>query len=158
MMEAPSTELTVHTNSPHETMALGEQIGRAAQAGDCIALIGELGAGKTVMAKGIAQGLGIEPDAVTSPTFVLIARHQGELPLYHFDAYRLSAASEMSAIGAEEMLYGKGVCVIEWADRMAEILPEDRLEIRMIVTAETGRNIRVRSTGRQSLWLARALG
>jgi len=157
-MEAPCAELTVHTNSAHETMALGEQIGRAAQAGDCIALIGELGAGKTVMAKGIAKGIGIEPDAVTSPTFVLIARHQGDLPLYHFDAYRLSAASEMSAIGAEEMLYGNGVCVIEWADRMAEILPEDRLEIRMIVTGETGRKIRIRSAGQQGLRLARALG
>jgi tRNA threonylcarbamoyladenosine biosynthesis protein TsaE len=144
------------SRSPEQTLAVAQRIGGTAQPGDCIALIGDLGAGKTVMAKGIADGLGVPPDAVTSPTFVLITRHEGRLPLYHVDAYRLVDASELLAVGAEEALYGEGVAVVEWADRVEELLPEDRLNVRLFVTDYTERRIGLESTGPQSGWLLRA--
>lgn len=142
------SEITTH--SPAETLALAERIGRAAQPGDCVALTGNLGTGKTVMAKGIASGLDIAPSEVTSPTFVLMTRHAGRLTLHHLDAYRLTASAEMLAIGAEEAFYGEGLCVVEWADRVADILPDDRLEIVITVTGETDRVFRLTSTGHQS--------
>ena len=147
---ATATMLTITTHSPDETLALGERIGRAARPGDVIALTGNLGAGKTVLAKGIMKGLGGNPDDVTSPTFVLMMRHDARLPLFHFDAYRLARCQEMLDIGAEEAYYGSGVTVVEWADRVAESLPGDRLEVEIELAGAALRSIRIRSTGKAS--------
>lgn len=147
---ATATMLTITTHSPDETLALGERIGRAARPGDVIALTGNLGAGKTVLAKGIMKGLGGNPDDVTSPTFVLMMRHDARLPLFHFDAYRLARCQEMLDIGAEEAYYGSGVTVVEWADRVAESLPGDRLEVEIEMAGATSRSIQFKTTGKVS--------
>jgi tRNA threonylcarbamoyladenosine biosynthesis protein TsaE len=134
-------------NSVDDTLALGERIGRAALPGDIVALFGGLGAGKTVLAKGILRGLGGDPDDATSPTFTLLRQYPARLLLHHFDAYRLSAPREFLEIGAEEAFYGDGICVIEWAERVLEVLPADRLEVHLEVTGETRREVRLSAAG-----------
>jgi tRNA threonylcarbamoyladenosine biosynthesis protein TsaE len=106
-----------------ETIKLGEIIGKSLEPGSIIALRGDLGAGKTVLVKGIARGLGIEDEPV-SPTFVIMNAYEGSIPLYHFDLYRISDADELVGIGYDEFLFGGGVSAIEWADRIEEIFPE----------------------------------
>lgn len=138
------------SESPEQTLAIGRAIGRALRSGDIVALFGDLGAGKTWLTKGIAEGLGVPSREVTSPTFVLMHIYDGRVPLAHFDAYRLEGADEMVALGAEEMFYGEGASVIEWADRVEEALPEDRLEIRLAVAGEAKRRLVFDSTGEQS--------
>ena len=111
------------TNSAEETYELGRQIGIRAKAGDVYTLTGDLGAGKTVFTQGVAAGLGID-EAISSPTFTVLQIYdEGRLPLYHFDVYRIGDAAEMDEIGYEEYFYGGGVCMIEWADLIEEILP-----------------------------------
>ena len=149
--------ITCTTHSPAETQALGERIGRGARAGDVVALFGDLGAGKTVLTKGIMQGLGGSPDEVTSPTFVLMMMHEARLPLYHFDAYRLGGHAEMLDIGAEEAYYGPGLTVVEWADRVGETLPADRLDVFMSVAGADARRIELRPTGPRGSELAGGL-
>jgi len=138
-----SGDWTIETQSPEETVALGRRIGRAAQVGDCLALIGELGSGKTHLAKGIAEGLGAAAAReVTSPSFVLCREYlDGRLPFYHLDAYRLSGARDLEGIGAEEMLEGDGVAALEWADRAPQILPKDHLQIQFEVTGDSSRRL-----------------
>jgi tRNA threonylcarbamoyladenosine biosynthesis protein TsaE len=149
---------TIETQSPEETVALGRRIGRAAQAGDCLALIGELGSGKTHFAKGVAEGLGAAAAReVTSPTFVLCREYlDGRLPFYHLDAYRLAGARDLEGIGAEEMLEGDGVAALEWADRAPEILPKDHLAIRFEVTGDSSRRLTFTSHGSRSARLGAA--
>jgi len=113
-----------------ETVAVGECIGRWARAADVLALTGPLGAGKTWLTKGIARGLGVEPE-VNSPTFILVNEYEGRLRLYHIDAYRMSGANDLFALGSEEMFSSGAVVVIEWADRVAEALPRDHLLIQL---------------------------
>ena len=114
-----------------DTFDLGLKLGERASAGEVYALFGDLGAGKTAFAQGFAKGLGIV-DAVTSPTFVICCAYDGgRLPLYHFDAYRLSDVSEMEEIGYDEFFYGDGVSLVEWAERIEELLPEDCIRIRI---------------------------
>ena len=111
------------TNSAEETFALGRQIGKQARAGEVYTLIGDLGAGKTVFTQGVAAGLGIE-EAVNSPTFTIMQVYEeGRLPFYHFDVYRIGDVEEMDEIGYEDYFYGDGVCLIEWANLIEEILP-----------------------------------
>ena len=111
------------TNSDEETYELGRQIGIRAKAGDVYTLTGDLGAGKTVFTQGVAAGLGID-EAISSPTFTVLQIYdEGRLPLYHFDVYRIGDVAEMDEIGYEEYFYGGGVCMIEWADLIEEILP-----------------------------------
>jgi tRNA threonylcarbamoyladenosine biosynthesis protein TsaE len=141
------TERTEISRSPSDTLALGERIGRAAQPGDVVALFGGLGAGKTLLAKGVLRGLGGDPDDATSPTFTLIRQYSARLTLYHMDAYRLTAPRQILEIGAEEAFEGEGVCLIEWADRVAEALPSDRLDLHLEVTGETQRDIRIAARG-----------
>jgi len=123
-------KLILRTNSADETFFLGEQLAALAEPGDVFAVSGELGAGKTVLARGVARGLGVA-GPVKSPTFTLINEYQGRLPFYHLDVYRLGGAPEMADLGYEEYFYGSGVTLVEWAGRVAEILPPERLEIRM---------------------------
>ena len=121
----------MESHSPEETYEIGRMMARAAEPGDVIALEGDLGAGKTVFTKGFARELGVK-GAVNSPTFTILQIYdEGKLPLYHFDVYRLGSSEELLDIGAEEMLYGDGVCVIEWADIVADVLPDDVLAIRL---------------------------
>ncbi len=143
--------LETKTNSPEATRALGEQLGRLNNPGDIIALSGDLGAGKTCFTQGIARGLGITK-RVTSPTFILIREYEGRLPLYHFDAYRLDGPADLEQLGSEEYFGGGGVCVVEWAERVATALPEDRVEVELqrVPGEEELRFIRFKSTGRRS--------
>ncbi len=120
------------SRSASETFAFGERLGRQVGPGSVLCLYGELGAGKTVLTKGIARGAGVADEReVTSPTFVLVHEHEGRLPIYHLDAYRLHGAEELLDIGIEEYFYGRGICIVEWADRAAAILPADRLDITL---------------------------
>lgn len=119
----------IETNSPDETFALGRRIGQQAKAGDVYTLIGDLGVGKTVLTQGVAAGLGIE-ETVNSPTFTIMQVYEdGRLPFYHFDVYRIGDVEEMDEIGYEDYFYGEGVCMIEWANLVGEILPSGHKQI-----------------------------
>lgn len=121
--------MVVETNSAEETFALGQQIGEQAEPGDVYTLIGDLGVGKTVFTQGVAKGLGIK-EAVNSPTFTILQVYEeGRLPFYHFDVYRIGDVEEMDEIGYEDYVYGDGVCLIEWANLIEEILPQHYREI-----------------------------
>lgn len=107
-----------------DTFALGKRLGENAKPGDVYTLVGDLGVGKTVFTQGLAEGLGIG-ESVSSPTFTIVQVYEeGRLPLYHFDVYRIGDVSEMDEIGYEDYFYGEGVCLIEWADLITEILPD----------------------------------
>ncbi len=138
------------TTSPDETRQLGVQLGRAAQPGEVYAFIGDLGVGKTVLIQGIAQGLGLD-EPVCSPTFTIMQVYEdGRIPLYHFDVYRIGDAEEMEAIGCEEYFYGDGLCVVEWADLIPEILPPDCWQITIEKNLDKGydyRRITIRRGG-----------
>jgi len=143
---------TVETHSPEETLDLGRRIGRAANPGDVLALVGDLGAGKTVLAKGVAEGLGAaSAREVVSPTFVLCREYlDGRLPLYHFDAYRLRGAADLEGIGASEIFGGEGLSLVEWADRAPQALPADRLEVNLEVTGPESRRLTFEARGPQA--------
>ena len=157
-MTAPS-ELVVETQSVDETLALGERIGRALAPGSVIALIGTLGSGKTHLVKGLARGnaapAGLE---VTSPTFVLINEYPGRLRLYHIDVYRLRGPADLAALGFDEMVDAGGAVLVEWADRVAGLLPADRLNIAIDITAAQARRFTLTAGGPQSASLLAALG
>lgn len=119
----------IHIANEKDTEKLGEKIGQKVQPGTVIALIGDLGTGKTTLTKSIARGLGVT-ETVTSPTFNIIREYRsGRLPLYHFDVYRIGDPDEMFELGYEEYFYGDGICVVEWADIIEELLPEDAVVI-----------------------------
>ena len=116
--------MVIETNSAQETFELGRQIGLAAKPGDVIGLRGDLGVGKTVFTQGVAAGLGID-GPVSSPTFTIVQTYEeGRLPLYHFDVYRIGDVTEMDEIGFDDYVFGDGLSLIEWADLIEEILPE----------------------------------
>jgi len=131
---------------------LGRRIGLAARPGDVLALVGDLGTGKTVLAKGVAEGLGAaSAREVISPTFVLCREYlDGRLPLYHFDAYRLHGAADLEGIGASEIFGGGGLSLVEWADRAPQALPQDRLEVRLEVTGPQSRRLTFTAFGPQA--------
>jgi tRNA threonylcarbamoyladenosine biosynthesis protein TsaE len=140
---------TLITYSETETEALGATLGRLLQPGDVLALVGDLGAGKTCLAKGVARGLGID-EPVTSPTFILVAEYAtaAGFPLYHADCYRLEqAAAEAQAIGLDELLLDDGVAVVEWAERIEPLLPADHLRITIEVIDDTRRQLTFDSRG-----------
>jgi len=121
--------MTIETRSPEETFALAERIAEKAQPGQIYTLDGDLGVGKTVFAQGIAAGLGIT-EPVASPTFTIVQEYtSGRMPLYHFDVYRIEEPEEMDEIGYEDYFYGSGICLVEWAHLVPEILPEDVIRI-----------------------------
>ncbi len=119
---------TIISKSPEHTYRLGELLGKILAKGDVVCLNGDLGAGKTRFAQGVAAGIGVT-ETVTSPTFTLINEYHGRLPLYHMDVYRLGGSDEMSDLGYEEYFYGPGVTLVEWAGQVEELLPRDRLDI-----------------------------
>ncbi len=141
-----NSPLQIQSPSAEFTQEIGRTIGENASAGDVVLLTGELGAGKTCLTQGIALGLGVE-GYVRSPTFVLMTRHHGRLTLHHVDLYRMGSPAEAWDLGLDEQLFGEGICVIEWADRAAELFPEDCLWIDLDygadpesrqITVETG--------------------
>lgn len=114
----------MESHSPQETFALGERMGREAKPGQVYTLIGDLGVGKTVFTQGVARGLGVT-EPVNSPTFTIVQIYEeGRMPFYHFDVYRISDVEEMEEIGYEDCFYGEGLCLIEWANLIEEVLPE----------------------------------
>lgn len=122
--------LKISSGGPDFTRDLGGKLGRICGPGDVVALIGPLGAGKTVLAKGIADGFGVSEE-VTSPSFNIVLEYEGRAPFYHVDFYRLGRASEALDIGIDEYLYGGGLTIIEWAERFPEIMPAERLDIKI---------------------------
>ncbi len=141
------------------TRSLGERLGRCAGPGTVVALVGELGAGKTLLAGGIGAGLGVA-GPVTSPTFVLCMLHEdGRLPFAHVDLYRVVGLAEAEAAGLVELVQGTGVCVVEWADRVPELLPPDhlRVEIHPVPGRQGARDVEVRATGPRHASLAAIL-
>ena len=130
--------MVIETWKPQETFELGRRMGERAQAGQIICLEGDLGVGKTVFTQGFAEGLGIR-EPVNSPTFTILQQYEeGRLPLYHFDVYRIGDVEEMEEIGYEDCFYGDGVCLIEWPERIRELLPEHAVSIRIEKDLERG--------------------
>lgn len=127
------------------TRVLGALLGRTAEPGDVVCLFGELGAGKTQLAKGIAAGLDVN-DTVSSPSFVLMAEYEGRLPLFHIDLYRLADAADALAGGLVDDRQAAGVTVIEWAERLGERLPASRLDVRIDGTGDDPRRLELRPT------------
>jgi len=135
------------SNSVDETIGIGAALAKRLKAGDVVALIGDLGSGKTVLTKGIARGLGVKDVRyVNSPTFVIIKEYKGKLPLYHFDLYRLDHSSVIDAENFEEYFYGGGVTVVEWADKIRRLLPKKHIEVRLSVAGEGKRKIKIRKS------------
>ncbi len=149
---------TLRSQSPRRTRALGRRIGAAAQAGTVLALFGPLGAGKTLLTKGVAEGLGVA-SVVNSPTFVLMNEHAGRLRLFHIDAYRLGEPDEAFAAGLLDEREAEGVTVIEWADRLEGWLPEERIEMELAAVPgePQARSIAWRALGDRHVALAHAL-
>ena len=130
--------MIIETNSAEETFALGKALGEKASPGQIYTLDGDLGTGKTVFTQGVAAGLGIT-EAISSPTFTIIQEYDtGRLPLYHFDVYRLGDVDEMDEIGYDDYFFGEGICLIEWADLIREILPEHVIRITIEKDLEKG--------------------
>ena len=136
------------TNSVEETVALGERLARRFDVGDCVALVGDLGSGKTVLVRGIAVGLGVTDERlVSSPTYVLVQEYAGRVRLYHVDLYRLTAAEdELDNLGLDEMLTD-GVVVIEWADRAGDALPRPHWQITIQPTGQASRQFTLEQVG-----------
>ena len=134
--------MTIETMSPEETFEVGFRMGERARAGQVYTLAGNLGVGKTVFTQGFAKGLGVQ-EHVNSPTFTIVQEYEdGRLPFYHFDVYRIGDVEEMDEIGFEEYIAGEGVCLIEWANLIEEILPEERTEITIEKDLERGFDFR----------------
>jgi tRNA threonylcarbamoyladenosine biosynthesis protein TsaE len=148
--------LTLDLPDPAATEAMGRRLGECLFPGAVVALVGPLGAGKTYLVRAVAQGLGI-PDSrvVSSPTFVLIQEYEARLPIYHFDAYRLRGAGELFDLGVYEYFEGRGVCLVEWADRALECLPDEYLRIDLEVTGEASRRARLTPRGARYAELVR---
>lgn len=128
----------IESFSAEDTLALGVTLGKAAQPGDVYTLVGDLGVGKTVLTQGIAVGLEID-EAICSPTFTIVQVYEeGRMPFYHFDVYRIGDIEEMDEIGYEDYFYGEGLCMIEWANLIEEILPPKRKEITIEKDLEKG--------------------
>lgn len=133
-------------NSREETAAVARRLAQAVEPGAFICLTGDLGAGKTTFTQAFAKGLGID-EPVTSPTFTLVQEYQGRIPLYHFDVYRIGHPEEMEDLGYRDYFYGQGVCVVEWAALIRELVPEAHLWIRIKVLGETVREICLEPSG-----------
>ncbi len=142
----------VISQSPGHTRRLGARLGELLRGGELVLLEGDLGAGKTAFAQGIAEGLQVR-QVVSSPTFTLLKEYEGRLPLYHFDLYRLDDPLEILDLGFEEYFSGSGVCVVEWADRAEEVWPAEHLRIGFTMVSETQRRLLMSAVGLRSVEL-----
>ncbi len=150
---------SILTRSPSETAAVGEALGRLLRGGEVLALVGDLGAGKTCFVQGLASGLEIPEEAyVRSPTFSLIEQYEGRLPVYHLDLYRLSDVDELESIGWRDCLDGESVVAVEWADRLEGYLPVDYLAIRLVSKSPEEREIQIAVYGRCPAWWGAWIG
>ena len=141
-------KITIITKSSGQTQKLGEAIATKLNPGDIVALTGQLGTGKTTLTQGLAKGLGVVTPYVQSPSFVLIHEYQGRIPVYHIDLYRLNSG-EVENLGYEEYLYGEGVCIIEWAERMSHLLPSEVLLINLdFLSDNNARKILIKGKGK----------
>ncbi len=138
--QAPRLTLRYESRAPEETQRIGEALGRRLMAGDVVATFGELGAGKTCFLQGLVRGLGVAEGA-TSPTFVLINHYRGRLPVHHVDAYRTEGLTELLDLGLEELFYGDGVTVVEWADKLVPLLPPHAITVRISGVGDEPREI-----------------
>ena len=136
------------SHSPEQTQNFGVSIGKLARPGDTFLLVGELGTGKTCLTQGIAWGLGIKEYAA-SPSFVVVRELYGRLPLYHIDLYRLDHIEEIIELGLDDYLYGKGVCVVEWAEKGLEVLPIEHLLIQISYLSDTERRLQLKPSGQR---------
>ncbi|MHB9060942.1 MAG: tRNA (adenosine(37)-N6)-threonylcarbamoyltransferase complex ATPase subunit type 1 TsaE [Desulfobacteria bacterium] len=133
------------SRSPDDTLAIARALGAALRPGDVVALTGDLGAGKTLFCKGVGEVLGIPPDRIVSPTFTIVTEHAGPVPLTHIDVYRLAGAREADEIGMRELLSGDGVCLVEWAEKIGELLPTDCIQVTFTISGGDRREIAVAS-------------
>ncbi|PJB30747.1 MAG: tRNA (adenosine(37)-N6)-threonylcarbamoyltransferase complex ATPase subunit type 1 TsaE [Deltaproteobacteria bacterium CG_4_9_14_3_um_filter_65_9] len=124
-------------------MDIARELGVALRPGDVVALTGDLGAGKTLFCKGVGEALGIPPDRIVSPTFTIVTEHPGPAPLTHIDVYRLSGAREADEIGIRELLAGDGVCLVEWGEKIADLLPTDCIQVRFTDSGDDRREIAI---------------
>jgi tRNA threonylcarbamoyladenosine biosynthesis protein TsaE len=136
------------------TAAFGHRLAAVLEPGTVVALVGPLGAGKTHLVRAVAEGMGANPALVSSPTFVLIQEYAGRVPVYHFDAYRLPSPAAFADLGVEEYFHGDGVCLVEWADKVAETLPADHLKVELEVLGETRRRATVTASGPRSEFIS----
>ena len=134
--------MTYRTTTVEETIELGQRIGRLLHPGDILALQGTLAAGKTQLTKGIARGLNIS-EPVTSPTFTIISEYYGRMPLYHIDVYRLNSSEDFLDLGVEDMLYGQGICIIEWSEKIMSELPMRTIQIHLAAQEDASRLITI---------------
>lgn len=145
--------MVIETHDPEETFEVGRKIGMNAKPGQIYTLTGDLGVGKTVFTQGVAAGLGIT-EPVNSPTFTIIQEYEdGRLPFYHFDVYRIGDLEEMEEIGYDDYFFGQGICLIEWAELIEEILPEKRIEVTIEKDLEKGfeyRKITIEERGEEA--------
>ena len=149
--------LEIISHSIEQTQRLGERLGHLARAGDVFCLEGELGSGKTCFTQGLGRGLGVV-EAIHSPTFILANEHRtGRLPLYHLDVYRMRGADEALGIGLDDYVYGEGVCVIEWAEKIDSALPSERLWITFRHIDENARGLTLEATGARYVDLVKDL-
>lgn len=154
--KATKKSFAIVSHSPEFTRKLGEEIGRRIHQGSVIALCGDLGTGKTVFAQGVAVGLEVK-NHVTSPTFIIINEYEGKYPLYHIDTYRLFSSEDMRHLGYEEYFYGDGVTVIEWAQKIEDLLPEEYLRVELDVSGESDREIALIPFGEEFVRLVEKL-
>jgi tRNA threonylcarbamoyladenosine biosynthesis protein TsaE len=148
------------TRSARATFELGVRLGAALAPGDVVALVGELGAGKTQLVRGLCRGAGVPESEVASPSFAIVATYRGRLPVHHADLYRLADEDELLAIGFDELVGGEGALVVEWADRIPGALPAERLEVRLEhdEDAPSTRHLTLVGTGARHAELARRIG
>ncbi len=133
--------LPAETSSAAETEAVGARLAEYLEPQAIVALYGDLGAGKTHLVRGICTGLGVPPEAVSSPTFTIVNEYEGRLPVYHFDAYRVKGPEEFFELGYEEYFYGDGICLIEWPERGEALLHDDTIRLRPLHLGEDRRRI-----------------
>jgi tRNA threonylcarbamoyladenosine biosynthesis protein TsaE len=145
----------LYTEGPGATRRLAERLGRRARPGDVLALVGDLGVGKTCFVQGLARGLGVTRGRVASPTFNIVIEHAGRIPLYHIDLYRIADRGELAELGLETYLYGPGLCAVEWMDRFPELAPAERVEVGLSIEGARKRRLTVRGYGARGEALVR---
>jgi tRNA threonylcarbamoyladenosine biosynthesis protein TsaE len=151
-----SVSASFRTHSAEESRSLGRRLGASLGPGSVVALRGELGSGKTVMAQGVASGLGFS-GYVSSPSFVIVNEYAAGVPIYHVDLYRVEGPESLGDIGHREMFWGDGVAIVEWAERAGDLLPSDRLDVAISIVGPESRVIDVTALGERSAPMLRAL-
>jgi tRNA threonylcarbamoyladenosine biosynthesis protein TsaE len=146
----PLKSISWTSSSVRETELLAQQLAVLVEPGLVIGLNGSLGAGKTCFVRKFAETLGVEPNSVNSPTYVIVQHYLGDYLLHHFDLYRVESEDELEEIGAEELFEGQGICLVEWSNRFTEALPDDRLEINFMSISEDAREMTLSAFGDKS--------